>query len=633
MKKILLFAVGAALLAGMLCLPQSAKAQVLGEFDVIRLVENAPFQDIDGLPLETLITDDQFTIRNIPNLDDGYALIPIGFDVEYNGEVFNKLWICINGFVTFGRKDPFGDVIPPPYYPAKEPNDLFREGSSAPVNVLAPFWGDHIYKTADDEWDGWKQTRISYMLDPVGGVLTIQWKNLTINTHTVESSIATFQVKIYRSSDIYSKQCDIEFCYGPIGGNPNTTKTDVITRGASIGIKGEKADFLNGLFFGQDLLIASRSMDKSNLWPPTGATDKRMRFVAMTRENIEEWWGDGDVDFSKAYGRKHYQMPQNRFVTTNDARLILRSIATGIPLDPVRRRAAYHGDVNHNGRYFYNANKNYEKTLIKSRDMVYSQNLPVDVSSLSEIYFEANEHDAAMILHYIAGRLPELPWIHDWWPQYGKVAADVDQATNLQFGKVSQIGENTYQMPVYINGYNAGPISAKFDINANIIDVQTFVNEGSNMSVDFQNSRVVMMGSGEYDNSQPIMLVNFQSDNNTLKIKGIRFNDSEFNEAEYNLTSVDEEVSNLSIASYPNPFTKNTVLNVNLKNAGNYTVEVFDVLGNKVNTLFNGNLQASAHSFDWNGTNYAGSSVEAGVYIFRVSAENFVLTNKVVFNK
>lgn len=635
-----MFAVGVAFLAGLLSSPQLAKAQVLGEFDRIQLVVNTPFVDIEGSVGEEVIPDEQFAIRNIPNLDDGYALIefPAGFEVEYNGEVFKKLWVCINGFVSFGRKDPYGDIIPPPYYPAKEPLDLFREGSSAPVNVLAPFWGDHHYRTADDVWDGWMQTRVSWTIEEYDNVthkkvLTIQWKHLNINTHTVKSSIATFQLKIYESQDEFSKQCDIEFCYGPIGGNPGTPETDVITKNASIGIKGEKSDFLNGLLFGQDLLVASKSQELSNLWQPSTASDKRIRFVAFTRENIEEWWGDGDVDFSKAVGRKHYQMPQNRFVTTNDARLILRSIATGVPLDPVRRRSAYHGDVNHDGRYFFNANNNYVRTRIPARDKVYSQNLPTDVSSLSEIYFEATEHDGAIILSYIAARLPELPWVYDYWPNYGKVTVEAEKATNLTFGEIAQISENIYQVPVYINGYNKGPISAKFDINATVLDVQVMEVENSNLSVDFDKSRVVLMGAGEFDNTQPIMIVNFETANNNLKVRGIRFNDNQLSEENINLTSVEENNSNLSVNSYPNPFSKNTVLTVNLKNAGYYNVEVFDVLGNKVNNLHSGNLNASVHTFDWNGTNNAGTTVDAGVYIFKVTSENFVLTHKVVFNK
>ncbi|MFN3306949.1 MAG: hypothetical protein ACK42Z_07165, partial [Candidatus Kapaibacteriota bacterium] len=407
MKKIFGLTVGiATALVLMLSLQITAKAQVYGDFDTVRQIRNVPYEPLeDG----TIIPESAFGLPPmwLPDLDDGYSFptgIDIGFPFEFAGEIYTRLWVCINGFVTFS---------PPPNLPAKAPNALFNSSPSDPKNVLAPFWGDHYYHTDVERFNGYKPTKIYYKSDPDRGVFIVEWRYLNINDVNVKSSIATFQLRLYKSQDPYSAQGDIEFAYGQVGGNEYTNDTRVITRGASVGIKGDfdPADFLNGLEYGKDVEIAKTSLRLTNEWAPSGGTDHRIRFRAFARLNVEEFWGDGDVDLSKGYNRKHYNMPQSRYVTVADARLILRSVATGIPLDSVRRRAAYHGDVNHNGRFYYD--QNGVRKEIRWRNKYYGDSLPAEIGSIKQIFYQANEYDAALILHYISARIPELPWIYD----------------------------------------------------------------------------------------------------------------------------------------------------------------------------------------------------------------------------
>ena len=625
MKKNLFYAVGIAMLLLAITL-QPTKAQVYGGFDSIGIVRNVTYVELDpstdvaiapvnfGLP-PTWITD----------LDDGYAFptgVDIGFDFEFNGEIYRKLWICINGFVTFS---------PPPFVPSKVQTGLFVGSVSYPKNVIAPYWGDHVYRLPSEKNQGYMASRISYYSDPVAGYFVVQWKNLNINDGTIKSSVANFQLILYKSKDPLTSQGDIEFAYGPVGGNPWTNENTVVTKNATVGIKGEGDDYMNGLEYNKDTYIARTSTAVTNLWPPSeGGTDKRIRFFALSRFNIDEWWGDGDADFSKANGQKHYGMDQSRFVTVNDARLIMRSVVTGFKLDSVRKRAAYHGDVNHNGRYWYD--NNGVRQDIPWRDMYYGSNLPTGVNSIKRIFFQVTEYDAAMILHYMSARIPYLPWILDTIPQYGRINAD-EIASGIKVGNSIKISDNTYKMPVYLNGYYNGPVAARFNVDGIVENVQNAGNDKNQLVSDFNNNLVVVAGDGEFDATTPAFYVTIKSNSSNTKLTNVRFNDNATPDVKAVLLSAPDDNAVQTLTSYPNPFNNFTTVNVTIPQNGNYTLAIYDDMGNKVKTLVSGSLDAGSYSYNWFGTNDAGAKLQSGIYVYRLTGDNVALSNKVVLTK
>ncbi len=452
MNKFLKITLGMMLVLAAAMSPHTVKAQVYGEFDTVRVVLDR-YIELNSKTDPQVVIIPRATFGLPPNFsdgdyDDGYASVNLGFDFEFNGEAYNKVWVNVNGFLTFGKKVS-GVVQLPPFVKPKDPKALFLDANSYPVNVIAPLWGDHIYRDLTDQFaNGFLPSEISYKLE--SDVVTIQWKNLNVNYmyngKELKNSIANFQVKLYKSTDKYSKQGNIEFFYGATGGNPFLTSTDnplILTKDCSVGIKGEginigtKADymnaFVNDVFLnanpGYDAKEVSNVQTLSNEWAPTPIKEAKFLFKAMTRFNVDEWWGDGDVDFSKAIGNKHYQLPQNRFVTVNDARLIMKSVATDVPLDSIRRRSAFHGDVNHNGRYYRNTMG--ERINIPQKSVNYYEDLPNDISSTKQIMFEANEYDASLILNYMAARVPELPWLLDTVVKKGKISAENFNANGI----------------------------------------------------------------------------------------------------------------------------------------------------------------------------------------------------------
>ncbi len=80
--------------------------------------------------------------------------------------------------------------------------------------------------------------------------------------------------------------------------------------------------------------------------------------------------------------------------------------------------------------------------------------------------------------------------------------------------------------------------------------------------------------------------------------------------------------------NYPNPFNPSTKITFTLGKAGFATLNVYNVLGQKVASLVSGNLQAGIHEVNFNATN-----LSTGVYIYRLESNNNVAIKKMVLLK
>ena len=81
--------------------------------------------------------------------------------------------------------------------------------------------------------------------------------------------------------------------------------------------------------------------------------------------------------------------------------------------------------------------------------------------------------------------------------------------------------------------------------------------------------------------------------------------------------------------NYPNPFNPSTSIEFEIKEDGKIKLAVFNVLGEQVAELVNGEINAGTHKVDFNGVNLA-----SGVYVYRLDAGNeFTETKKMMLMK
>lgn len=610
--------------------------------------------------------------------DDGYVEIDLPWTWNYAGQDRNKMWVCVNGFITF---------VQPQNLPQNRPNGLFIDDDNTYQQaVIAPFWGNHYYRTAAND-PGYSPSRI--YVQETSEYIVVEWRDLNINDPSVPSSIANFQVKLFRSTDeTQTFQGDVEFAYGLVNvpGQGNV----VITQGASIGMKGLGDDFLNGLcYFDEDLGTnpycneRTTSEELSNVWQPSGGTNKRIMFSSNPVVNILSDWGDGDTDLSHGFGGRHFLLPQNRFVTFNDVRMVMRSVTSQVPLDSILGRQAFHADADHDGRFaildtniwernalgqfvddqgrsvnqfpeydqfnnitgYYYVDQDSQtwtdpvdvlvpddstvKHTIETRSRNWQDDIPADVPSLNQVYWSADENDARWIVSYLSVKVPSLPWIYDTTMEKGKLTSIEPIANDVRFGEPMNNGTYGYKVPVYLNGKTEAGVSAKFNFDAEVEDVEVLGNGEYNL-YDVHEGNVVIVTDGNYTSDEPVAYIHFATDKELINVEGIRLNDVDLNNKSIKVnTESDVDAINAS----PNPFSSSTRITMNIPESGNYTVIVYDALGNPVKVLTDGELNVGPYSIDWDGTDMRNMPVENGVYIYQLTGSNTSESAKVVLAK
>ena len=82
--------------------------------------------------------------------------------------------------------------------------------------------------------------------------------------------------------------------------------------------------------------------------------------------------------------------------------------------------------------------------------------------------------------------------------------------------------------------------------------------------------------------------------------------------------------------NYPNPFNPSTIIPYQLAASSEVRLEVFNLLGQRVATLVDGERPAGFHTAMWHATDAAGRAVGAGVYIYRLAVGAASQTGRMV---
>ena len=85
--------------------------------------------------------------------------------------------------------------------------------------------------------------------------------------------------------------------------------------------------------------------------------------------------------------------------------------------------------------------------------------------------------------------------------------------------------------------------------------------------------------------------------------------------------------------NYPNPFNPTTMIKFALHEDAKVAINVYNIKGEKVRTLVNGELEAAYHSILWNGADDNGKTAASGVYFYKMKAGKFVSTKKMILMK
>ena len=82
------------------------------------------------------------------------------------------------------------------------------------------------------------------------------------------------------------------------------------------------------------------------------------------------------------------------------------------------------------------------------------------------------------------------------------------------------------------------------------------------------------------------------------------------------------------VNNYPNPFNPITTITVDFETNCNMSLQVFDINGRLIDSLFDGEIESGTREFHWNG-----NSQPSGVYFIKLSSSDYNQTRKMVLLK
>jgi len=109
-------------------------------------------------------------------------------------------------------------------------------------------------------------------------------------------------------------------------------------------------------------------------------------------------------------------------------------------------------------------------------------------------------------------------------------------------------------------------------------------------------------------------------------------------DVERGLTEVAEEIRNLPSAfmleqNYPNPFNPSTTIRYRIPRAAHTTLTITNSLGQRVRTLFDGDMPEGETAIQWDGRDDFGRKVPSGTYLYRLQSGGQVQTRKLLLLK
>jgi hypothetical protein len=155
------------------------------------------------------------------------------------------------------------------------------------------------------------------------------------------------------------------------------------------------------------------------------------------------------------------------------------------------------------------------------------------------------------------------------------------------------------------------------------------------VGIDFDGAYVFDdLEPGAYD----ISAISLDSQGQTDQPVELTFNDVSDADIVLSPTSVDDNTTVLPTVSslsqnYPNPFNAQTMISFDLAKPGRVELAVYNIVGQKIVTLIDGEYAAGGHSIIWNGFDSRGTAVSSGIYYYRLKTDDKSETMKMTLLK
>ena len=83
----------------------------------------------------------------------------------------------------------------------------------------------------------------------------------------------------------------------------------------------------------------------------------------------------------------------------------------------------------------------------------------------------------------------------------------------------------------------------------------------------------------------------------------------------------------------PNPFNPSAVIGYRIPEAGSVRLVIYNLLGQEVRVLVDGDMEAGSFTATWDGKDEMGRQVSSGIYLYRIQAGGFLASRRMMFLK
>ena len=145
--------------------------------------------------------------------------------------------------------------------------------------------------------------------------------------------------------------------------------------------------------------------------------------------------------------------------------------------------------------------------------------------------------------------------------------------------------------------------------------------------------RIAMAGMTTFSGNGKIVKISLEKNQPSATIAGkVSIAEASFNDTEVWVegNQAERKVAFGLGPIAPNPFVYGTSVKFSMARSAPVTLSIYNVHGQLVKTLVDGEMSAGQQQVTWDGSDMAGSKAARGVYFCRMSTENFTATEKVL---
>ena len=168
--------------------------------------------------------------------------------------------------------------------------------------------------------------------------------------------------------------------------------------------------------------------------------------------------------------------------------------------------------------------------------------------------------------------------------------------------------------------------SVSMESNGYVGAVQMTLSHGEDFSIELTNDAFIAEYNTE-GNTTTLMVVNPESKELFTAIGNFEIVETLAANSNNYIDVLNPEAISLGSA-YPNPFNPTTSFELTVGNAGHVTMNVYNVMGQVVETLVNNTMDAGNYNITWDATNFS-----SGMYVVKAETVNGLASQKVMLVK